>query len=353
MSPRSIRIVPELRAVHVGRHRDGKPADLLYLDTNYDLSGTELAPGIRRTTLLGALGRFLATDASTLEVPEPLWMRFWPEHVLLAVGFKLAGAVRGRRHRVVTYAMENNDLGILVGGRRALPSWVVSAVGLLIGAVARLTLDRIRFATPAACAAYARLPFIRSVEHSVGLELPAPSAIPSAAEPGRCLFLGVLEARKGVEVLATAWETVEACRPDASLSIIGPGPEYARLRRWASERPASRRVLGRLPHHVANEELGRASVLVAPSVPDGRWREQVGLPVKEALAAGLTVVTTDQTGLAPWLAEHGHRVVQPGDPVLLADALVAALDAPLSREVVRADLPEQDGRLVADAWLHA
>ncbi|MFJ4295329.1 glycosyltransferase family 4 protein [Curtobacterium sp. NPDC089689] len=353
MSPTSIRVVPELRAAHVERHRAGAPAELLYLDTNYDLAGTGLAEGIRRTTMIGALGRFVSTAATTLEVPEPLWMRFWPKHVLLAVGFKVTGAIRGRRRRVVTYAMENNDLGTLVGGRRAVPSWVVNVVGLLVGAVARLTLDRIRFATPAARAAYDRLPFICNVEHSVGLELPSPSPAPRPAEPGSCVFLGVLEARKGVEVLATAWETVEAHRPDASLSIIGPGPQHERLRRWASQRPASRRVLGRLPHHVANEELSRASVLVAPSVPDGRWREQVGLPVKEALAAGLTVVTTDQTGLAPWLAQHGHRVVQPGDPALLADALVAALDAPLPREVVRGDLPEQDGRLVADAWLHA
>ncbi|MFS0729011.1 glycosyltransferase [Curtobacterium sp. 1P10AnD] len=353
MSPASIRVVPELRAAHIERHRTGTAAELLYLDTNYDLAGTELAEGIRRTTLVGALGRFLSTGASTLEVPEPLWVRFWPKHVLLAVGFRLAGAIRGRRHSVVTYAMENNEVRTLVGGRHAVPAWVVSAIALLVGGVARLTIDRIWFATPAARAAYAQLPFIDSVEHSVGLELPAAAAGVDPAVPGACVFVGVLEVRKGVDVLTAAWEIVEERRTDAFLTLIGPGPERDRLQRWAAERPRSRRVLGQLPHRATNEELARASVLVAPSVPDGRWREQVGLPVKEALAAGLTVVTTDQTGLAPWLAEHGHGVVPPGDPLRLADALLAALAAPLPRDAVRGALPERDGRIVADAWLHA
>ncbi|MGN6409347.1 MAG: hypothetical protein ACTHMH_13430, partial [Curtobacterium sp.] len=139
----SMRIVPELRAAHIERHRLGTPAELLYLDTNYDLAGTELAPGIERVTVSGALRRFLTTTATTLEVPEPLWMRFWPKHALLAAGFHAAGLLRRRAHRVVTYAMENNDLATLVGGRRRVPGVLVRLVALLVGAVARLTIDRI------------------------------------------------------------------------------------------------------------------------------------------------------------------------------------------------------------------
>ncbi|GGK99281.1 hypothetical protein JOE58_002860 [Curtobacterium luteum] len=355
--PTSLRIVPELRAVHVERHRTGTPAELLYLDVNYDLAGTPLAEGIRRTTVGRALARFLHTTATTLEVPEPLWMRFWPKHAVLAAGFALAGVVRGRRHRVVTYAMENNDLRTLVGGRGRVPALLVTAVGLLVGVVARLTLDRIHFATPAARNAYAQLPFVGAIEQTVGLELPAPAPGPTRdAVPGSCVFVGVLEARKGIAPLMSAWEVVERTRPGAVLTIVGPGPELDRVRRWAAGAPDRRRVLGPLPHAEAGAAVARSAVLVAPSIPDGRWREQVGLPVKDALAAGLTVVATDQTGLAPWLAEHGHQVVTVagGDLVgRLARSIERAVDTPLQREAVRAALPGRDGRMAADEWLHA
>lgn len=358
MSPRptSIRIVPELRAVHVQRHRSGTPAELLFLDTNYDLAGTPLAHGIERVTVLSALARFVRTSATTLEVPEPLWMRFWPKHVVLAAGFKLVGLLRGRRRRVVTYAMENNAFPVLVGGRRRAPAWLVRAVALLIGAATRILVDRIWFASPAAHHVYSQLPFVRAVDQRVGLELPAPTEEPTVPTPASCAFVGVLEARKGIDVLLPAWEIVERARPRAVLTIVGPGPEADRIRRWVKRAPARRVLLGRLPHRDTAAVVARSAVLVAPSVPDGRWREQVGLPVKEALAAGVTVVTTDQTGLAPWLTEHGHHVVTASDPDLaqrLADAIVDAIDGPLDRAAVRGSLPERDGRLVADAWLHA
>lgn len=351
----SMRIVPELRAAHVDRHRLGTPAELLYLDTNYDLAGTALAEGIHRVTLVGALRRFGTTTARTLEVPEPLWMRFWPKHVLLAAGFKVAGLLRRREHRVVTYAMENNDLATLVGGRRGVPAWLVRAVAAIIGVAARLTIDRIAFASDDARATYAQLPCVADIEQATGLELPHPVAAERPAVPLTCVYLGVMEERKGVRELMDAWPSVETMVPGARLVMVGPGPLQADAASWAAASPSSRQVLGRLPHAEAAAVLRSGSVLVAPSVPDGRWREQIGLPVKEALAAGLTVVTTEQTGLAGWLRDHGHEVIDHAGPTFrprLARALVRALRAPLDREQVRDALPERDGRLSADAWLH-
>ncbi|MDR6169989.1 glycosyltransferase [Curtobacterium sp. SORGH_AS_0776] len=351
----SMRIVPELRAAHIERHLLGTPAELLYLDVNYDLAGTDLAPGIQRVTMTGALRRFLTTTATTLEVPEPLWMRFWPKHVLLAAGFRAAGVLRRRRHRVVTYAMENNDLATLVGGRRRVPGVVVRLVGLLVGAVARLTIDRIAFASDDARATYASLPFTAAIEQSSTLELPRPDDAPVDPTPLTCVFVGAMEQRKGVQELMDAWPAVERTVPGATIVLIGPGPLEPLAAEWAASSPSTRRVTGRLPHAAAAAVVRSSAVLVAPSVADGRWREQIGLPIKEALAAGLTIVTTDQTGLAGWLRDHGHGVVPPTTPAFtrrLARAITSALRAPLDREQVRAALPERDGRLAADAWLH-
>ena len=86
--------------------------------------------------------------------------------------------------------------------------------------------------------------------------------------------------------------------------------------------------------------------------PTTTWREQVGLPLVEALSYGCTVVTTNETGLAGWLADHGHQVV-PGAAATaeLAAAVVRALRAPLTVGAVLASLPAEDGRLAADRWL--
>ena len=98
--------------------------------------------------------------------------------------------------------------------------------------------------------------------------------------------------------------------------------------------------------------MRRSSALALPSQPTPIWREQVGLPIVEGLAHGCTIVTTTESGLAAWLAAHGHSVIAPGSGAKpLADALVAALQSERGPEAVTADLPAIDGRLAADAWM--
>jgi glycosyltransferase involved in cell wall biosynthesis len=99
--------------------------------------------------------------------------------------------------------------------------------------------------------------------------------------------------------------------------------------------------------------LEHASILVAPSLREGRWREQVGNPILEALATGTTVVTTTETGIADWLLDHGHHVIRPAHlRERLGPAIIDALQQPLPIDRVLASLPTEDGRALADAWLH-
>ena len=354
--PASLRVVPELRAVHVERHRRGTPAELLYLRAKYDLAGTPLLPGIEKATLASVLRRFASTEATVLEVPEPLWMRFWPRHVALVAGFRLAGLLRRRPHEVCTYAMENNAVDVLVRGDGRAPAILVPVVAALVGAVARLGLDRICYASPSARDAYARLPFVSRIPSALRLELPEATGDPRPAEPLRAVFLGVLEERKGIRQLMRAWPRVEQAVPGARLDVVGSGPLAGEVADWAAGSGASRGVLGRLAHADAQAAVADAAVLVAPSVPEGRWIEQIGLPIKEGLAAGATIVTTRQTGLADWLDEHGHHVVEVDDLTALSERLAAAIESalrsPLPRDEVRRSLPDRDGRLAADTWLH-
>ena len=99
-------------------------------------------------------------------------------------------------------------------------------------------------------------------------------------------------------------------------------------------------------------QLRRSRVLVLPSQPAPGWREQVGLPICEGLAHGCTIVTSTETGLAGWLAFHGHRVESPAVPADdWAGALALALRQGRPASAVLDDLPIVDGRLAADAWL--
>jgi glycosyltransferase involved in cell wall biosynthesis len=165
-------------------------------------------------------------------------------------------------------------------------------------------------------------------------------------------MLARMEMRKGIHELIEAWPGVEDSLAQAEITIIGGGPESEIAAAWASGHPG-RRFLGEMDHPMALAEVSRASVLVLPSVRDGRWREQIGLPIHEALLGGLTVVTTDETGLAPWLSSHGHRVVAlSAIGRELAPALIDALEHPLDRRSVVASLPVEDGRVVANHRMH-
>jgi glycosyltransferase involved in cell wall biosynthesis len=81
------------------------------------------------------------------------------------------------------------------------------------------------------------------------------------------------------------------------------------------------RLLGRLPDADLAVVLGRAAVLVAPSRAEG-----FGLPVLEAMAAGVPVVSSDDPALAE--VGGGATVTVPvGDAGALADALGEVLGA--------------------------
>ena len=108
------------------------------------------------------------------------------------------------------------------------------------------------------------------------------------------------------------------------------------------------------PRVEIHRALRQASLVVLLSQRGARWREQVGLPIVEALAHGCQVLTTDETGLAQWLTDHGHQVVDgSSDSFAVAQAMVEGIGSGRERASVLADLPSVDGRSSADAWLHA
>ncbi|MFC5676796.1 glycosyltransferase family 4 protein [Aeromicrobium endophyticum] len=351
-----IRVLPELRAVQVERETQMAPAETWYFGTNYDLEGTAIPDRFVHVNAATAAWRLLRTRAAVLEVPEPLWVRFLPINSLLVMTWRISGFCRLKNRRARTFAIENNDAIAVVCGARRPPVLVRWLVVLLMGVFVRLFYERVVFGTPAAEAIYRRLPFFAGVESTTVLALPTASVSP-LADTGRssmaAVFVGQLSGRKGVDQLMRAWSRVEDECPEASVTIVGSGPLHERVTSWVREKPRSRRYVGQLPHEQVSDILRSSSVVVAPSRRDGRWREQIGLPIEEGLAVGLTIVTTTETGLADWLAEHRHLVIPAGSgDAELADAVVAALVHPLARDEVLQSLPAEDARITADRWLH-
>ncbi len=163
---------------------------------------------------------------------------------------------------------------------------------------------------------------------------------PESLCEAKALFVGELDDRKGILDVMSAWPSVEDAMPEAVLTVVGGG-QYAELvQRWCAERPGTRVFCGFLSHEDTGRHFTDAAVLLAPSRRSGRWREQIGLPVVEALSAGLTVVTTDETGLAHWLLGEGHTVLPEKElGSQLGVAITDALRSPISRDKVLESLP--------------
>lgn len=120
--------------------------------------------------------------------------------------------------------------------------------------------------------------------------------------------------QKGIDVAIRALAEL----PDATLVVLGEGPERPALDALARELGVAERVhlAGRVPDVAA--WLRRASVYLHPA----RW-EGFGLGVLEAMLAGLPVVASNVSSL-PELVADGETglLVPPDDPSALARAVV-------------------------------
>jgi glycosyltransferase involved in cell wall biosynthesis len=135
------------------------------------------------------------------------------------------------------------------------------------------------------------------------------------------LTIGTLEPRKGLDVLLAALTKPHA--PDLPLVVVGqPGWGGVDPHRLAAQVGLSRErlhVLGRISDADLAVVLRRAAALVAPSLAEG-----FGLPVLEAMAAGVPVVHSDAPALVE-VAGGAGVTVQRRDPISLASGLRAVL----------------------------
>lgn len=128
-------------------------------------------------------------------------------------------------------------------------------------------------------------------------------------EPPRALVIGRVRARRRPDLVAAAAALAAARVPGFEVRWVGPGGE------GREPRPGLR-FLGHLGEDDLREEMRQARFLLAPSEVEG-----FGLPVVEAMAAGLPVLAREQ----PALSEVGGDLAAVYDSDLPEDLAAAML----------------------------
>jgi glycosyltransferase involved in cell wall biosynthesis len=148
-----------------------------------------------------------------------------------------------------------------------------------------------------------------------------PDSVPPSGPVRKLAFAGLLVPRKGVLHLLAALTTTMP--PDATLTIIGDGPQRTEAERQAARLPGKVTFLGFRPD--VARLIEEHDALVLPST-----MEQQPLVVAEAMAAGKPVVATSTGGVADMLTVPGATTYlsPPGDIPALAKNLAALFANP-------------------------
>ena len=128
------------------------------------------------------------------------------------------------------------------------------------------------------------------------------------------LYVGALEAAKGIEVLADAWSRV----PEVRLVVAGRGSLAPVVEGLGVE------YVGELAPEQVVARMDAATVLVVPSLTEG-----LGRVIVESFARGRGIVASATGGIADLVTDGVEGLlVPPGNPDALAAALVRVLSEP-------------------------
>jgi glycosyltransferase involved in cell wall biosynthesis len=193
--------------------------------------------------------------------------------------------------------------------------------------------------------------------HAVPLLVERPRILPSGPPrpeggPGdRLLYLGRIEADKGVFLLVEAFEAIAGAHPGATLTFVGGGSALAALRDRIAASPyaASIRADGPRGSEGVSRAFAEADLLVCPSLR--RFNEGMAMVCLEAAAHGVPAVVSSSVPAAEALGEAG-LVFASDDRAALSSALSRVLGDPDKlRSMARATRPVAERlRDGSDEW---
>ena len=186
----------------------------------------------------------------------------------------------------------------------------------------------------------------------------SPDWAPRQREPreGYFLFLGALEPRKNIGVLLDAYERLLGDTPSApSLVLAGKsGAESTLIQARVVDRPLAGRV--QLPGYITSDQREQlfkgALAFVMPSHTEG-----FGMPVVEAMTAGVPVIAADR-GALPEVAGQAAQFFEPDDVetlttllrTIIADAALRARMSALGIQQARQFNWRSSAVALREAW---
>jgi glycosyltransferase involved in cell wall biosynthesis len=147
---------------------------------------------------------------------------------------------------------------------------------------------------------------------------------------------------KQIDVLLTAFEIVRKSRPDASLSIIGAGVDRVKLEQLASSLGAGSAIafLGELSHQEIRSEFLKSACYVCSSRV-----ETFGVALLEAMASGLSVVSTACGGPDDFVSAPSGLLVPVNNPAEMAHGMLTQINGDRSAQIAHS-------RIVAAKYGH-
>jgi phosphatidylinositol alpha-mannosyltransferase len=166
----------------------------------------------------------------------------------------------------------------------------------------------------------------RIIPCGIDLQRFLPPHVPAGHRPyvRRVLFVGRLDARKGIEVLLRAFPAVTKSVPGVRLSIAGGGPMEPQARRTVEELGITAAVefLGPVRPEDLPLTYAGCDVYCAPSLGG----EALGIVLLEAMASGTPVVASRIPGYDETVRDGIDGIlVPPADPDALASSLISVL----------------------------
>ena len=142
---------------------------------------------------------------------------------------------------------------------------------------------------------------------------------PSWRDAPRAVFVGRLAPEKGLDVLLAAWPIVRARWPEATLELVGDGPERSALEARASALGLGEaiRFAGVAPD--VTPHLRAADLFVLPSIEEG-----MSIALLEAMAIGMPLIASSIPGNRRLIGDRKHgRLFPLGDHSAVAEAVAS------------------------------
>lgn len=165
------------------------------------------------------------------------------------------------------------------------------------------------------------------------------------------ISVGILTKQKGFEYLLEAFREVKKSCPNASLLIVGDGPEKTLLQK-NSQNINGVRFLGDLKHEKVVEFLLGSDIFVLSSISMSGYHEGTPTSLMEAMAAGLPIAATKSGGIPYLIRDNSNGLlVEEKNSEALARAITKLINDENLRQKMRdknlEDAKEKDWPIIA------